>query len=1203
MKQSKVCPACGAQVSPRTLEGFCPACTAKLTFDPSADPPLRPPDGTTMKLGDYELLEEIGRGGMGVVYKARQRSLDRTIALKMILAGRFASEAEVQRFRAEAIAAATLAHPNIVAVHEVGELEGQHFFSMDYVDGLNLAQLAGDAPLPARQAARYVRLIAQAVQYAHDHHLIHRDLKPSNVLISRDDQPKLTDFGLAKRLTGDSDLTLSGQVLGSPNFSAPEQAAGHSKAAGPAGDVYSLGAILYYLVTGRPPFLAESLERTLHHVINTDPAAPGMINPAIPGDLETICLKCLEKEPGRRYRTAQEVAEDLRRFEADEPVHARAVGATERLWRWARRNPRIASLTVSLVAVIVSGLAGVIWQWQRAERHARIETQQRVRLEQILAHKEIEKAEELFADGDVSSALARLARVLRQDSMNHIAATRLLAALTYRNFALPVTAPLTHEAAVWSAQFGPDGQRVVTGADDGSVRVWNAQTGKLLADLSRHGAVVRHTEFSPDGQRIVTASADSTARVWDAHTGQPVTPPLQHASQVRRVHFSPDGSRVVTASGDATARVWDSRTGQPVTPPLPHALYVNEAAFSPDGNWVVTASDDDTACVWDARTGERLAGPLQHRDDVWSARFSPEGKRVVTASSDRTARVWDAVTEQPLAVALPHKELVMFASFSPDGTRVVTASWDDTARIWNAATGELVAPLLEFDSDVLYAEFSPDGRRVFTIADAAARVWDAEAGTPLTELMAHEAPLRHIGGFSPDGGRVVTASFDKAAIVWDVRGGAALPEVFDGQHASRAVTCSPDGRWIAAARGREFVAHVWDASQGEIVAGPLPHGGLIATTQLSPDGRRLLTASHDGNARIWDVRSGELTTPPLPHRKAVNSAQFSRDGRRVVTASDDETARIWDTESGRELTTPLRHGAYVHWAEFSPDDRKVVTASSETGDRTAQVWDAATGQPLAARLRHALGVQSARFSPDGRRILTASEDGTARLWDAATGQPLGRPLLHRGHVRWAEFSPDGRWVVTASLDKTARVWDAVTGEPLTEPLKHAAAMRAAHFSADSRRVVTVGIEDPVIRIRDAATGLMLFEPFQHEAKVEAVLFLPDGKRLATVGGDRRLRLWETFVPPLPVPDWLPELAEAVAAKRLDAQGRSIPVNATRVVELRQQLKPGNTTNFYAHWARWFFADRDARAISPFSRITMPEHSRRQAVEPNQNSVR
>ena len=331
--------------------------------------------------GDYQLLEEIARGGMGVVYRAHQRSLQRTVAVKMILAGHFAGKEMTQRFRGEAAAAGALQHPNIVAIHDIGMHRGQHFLSMDYVEGQNLAQLVGARPLPAQPAARYVKLIAEAIHYAHGQGILHRDLKPSNVLIdSATDQPRVTDFGLAKRLTSTSDfgfrtsdLTATGQILGSPNFMPPEQAGGSRGRLGRHSDIYGLGAILYYLMTARAPFQAPSLEATVTQVINTEPVSPRLLNPAVPQDLETICLKCLEKEPSRRYQTAQEVADELGRFLKDEPIVARPVSRAERVWRWCRRKPGLATVGAAalvLLLVVVVGAPVAIVRIDRARAEA-----------------------------------------------------------------------------------------------------------------------------------------------------------------------------------------------------------------------------------------------------------------------------------------------------------------------------------------------------------------------------------------------------------------------------------------------------------------------------------------------------------------------------------------------------------------------------------------------------------------------------------------------------------------------------------------------------------------------------------------------------------------------------------------------------------------------------------------------------------------
>jgi serine/threonine protein kinase len=374
----RICPNCSAALPPDAPSGLCPAC--RLKTDPPTKPAAKGPLGeptSTLKLGpeafvrahrfgDYELQEEIARGGMGVVWKARQATLNRTVALKMILAGNLAGEAEVQRFRREAEAAANLQHPNIVAIHEVGQHDGQHFYSMDYVEGRDLSALVREGgPLPPARAADCVQTIAEAVHFAHQRGTLHRDLKPQNVLMDAAGVPRITDFGLAKFVERDDSLTQTGAAMGSPSYMPPEQAAGHFDQVGPHSDVYSLGAILYELLTGRPPFRAETAMATMRQVMESDPVAPRKINPAVPPDLETICLKCLEKNPARRYHSARALAEELGRFLKHEPIQAIPVSSVRKAESWLRRNPWTLMAAGSFLVMVLAGL--LYWQYERAQ--------------------------------------------------------------------------------------------------------------------------------------------------------------------------------------------------------------------------------------------------------------------------------------------------------------------------------------------------------------------------------------------------------------------------------------------------------------------------------------------------------------------------------------------------------------------------------------------------------------------------------------------------------------------------------------------------------------------------------------------------------------------------------------------------------------------------------------------------------------------
>ena len=614
------------------------------------DPPATPGASEPTRIryfGDYEIIREIARGGMGVVFEARQASLNRKVALKMILAGQLADEDAVRRFYIEAEAAANLDHPGIVPIYEVGQHEGQHYFSMGFVEGQSLSQRVANGPLPSREAAALMVKVAEAIEYAHQRGVIHRDLKPANILLDRAGNPRVTDFGLAKKVQGDSGLTGSGQIMGTPSYMPPEQAGGKRGDVGPAADVYALGATLYALVTGRPPFQAATAMETVLQVLSDEPVPPRRLNPSVPRDLETSILKCLEKEPVKRYASASALAEDLRRYLAGEPILARPVGPPERAWRWCRRNPIVAG-AVGLVAaaLVVVAVLSLLY----ADRQTRLATSESLRADERTRHGaeqaraaaslrealsqsnrrlavlNFERGQTAFENGQIGPGLLWMVESWRSavaagDPGWHHAARANLAA--WQSHDIAVKAVLSHQDAVTSAAFSPDGKAVVTGGQDNTARLWDAATGKPIGSALTHQGWVRAVAFSPDGKAVLTGSIDKTARLWDAATGQPIGPPLAHQGAVYSVAFSPDGKTVLTGSYDKTARLWDAATGQPVGPPLAHHELVYAVAFSPDGKAVLTGSYDRTARLWDAVTGQPIGPPWRTRDRSGPWRSAP----------------------------------------------------------------------------------------------------------------------------------------------------------------------------------------------------------------------------------------------------------------------------------------------------------------------------------------------------------------------------------------------------------------------------------------------------------------------------------------------------------------------------------------------------------------------------------------------------
>lgn len=1048
------CATCGSQLD-STVDGLCAACLLQFGWqgfeEERAHQLVASPPGR-QRVGDYELLSEIARGGMGVVYRARQIGLKREVALKMILVGHWASNAQVQRFRLEAQASARLEHPNIVPIYDFGEHEGWHFFSLKLIEGDNLAHQLRVGHWPAleiagqQRIARLLRTVAEAVHFAHQRGILHRDLKPTNILIDREGTPYLTDFGLAKLIEETSDLTRTSAVLGTPAYMAPEQAAGRTEDVTVAADVYSLGAVLYELLAGQPPHQARTPLETLRQVVEQEVVPVHRLNPAVAPDLATICHKCLRREPAARYNSARELADDLERWLRSEPIAARSVTTLERIGYWSRRNPLSAGLASGLILLlaataIISATLAVKMRAARDEARANAMENLR-RLVELHAANGVRLAQA----GDPLHALPWLVEALRLDAGDSARErphrTRIASVLAQSP---ALDAMLFHDRIIQHAAFSPNGRLAATASFDGRVRITEVASGREICPPLEHTNLlfgVRYlyfVGFSPDGRRLVS-TCNHEAQIWDLATGARVGPPLQHTNEVRVALFSPDGARVLTGSLDGTAKVWNATTGE-LLAQLPHERGVLVAAWSPDGNIIATGGRDQCVRLWDARSGETQGAPLAHGRQISHLAFSPDSQHLLAASQEDSVRIYRA-EDGELTTALAAGSPVRWAGFSPDGERVLASGEDGEARLWHWAKGERPRCFTHPGEAVVWTGWSVDGQRVMTAGPARVQVWDRATGHRIGPPLAHNHVICH-AELSPDGRRVLTGCLDGTGRIWS------LPEKATASVAA-GKSCGPFNRFGLSPNAVGQL-QLWDALTGQLVSGALPGSRLPEVVSYSAKARRLATLDA-GLVKLFDCTSpvpAELASWPAP---AGCQIQLSPDGEQVLLSQRTRTELVRAVDG--KLIVALPHTNQVRHAAFHPDGKRLLTVCD---DQAARLWDIQTGTLLAPPMWHTDIPVFAAFSLDGRLAVTTGYDGTARLWNVTTGKPSLPPLNHVGLVSYAGFSSDGRQLVTFN-EQGARVWDVATGRAVTPPMPAPAAVTHLDFLPDNRHLLMVLVD-------------------------------------------------------------------------------------------------------------------------------------------------
>jgi WD40 repeat protein/serine/threonine protein kinase len=1191
-------------------------------------------------IGRYKLREQIGEGGCGVVYVAEQEQpVRRRVALKIIKLGMDTKQV-VARFEAERQALALMDHPNIAKVLDAGATEtGRPYFVMELVRGIKITDYCDKNNLSTRERLNLFIQVCAAIQHAHQKGVIHRDVKPSNVLVTLHDGvpvPKVIDFGIAKatsdqRLTDKTIYTAFEQFIGTPAYMSPEQAEMSGLDIDTRSDIYSLGVLLYELLTGRTPLDAATLLRagldemrriireqepqrpstrlsTLQEADLTTIAkhrhaeAPKLIS-LLRGDLDWIVIKALEKDRTRRFETVNALATDIKRHLDNEPIAARPPSQLYRLQKVVQRNKFACAAAGAVGVALLLGLGLSTWLFIRereahkvalsaehqqsilraeaekerraaeAHRHeaelqtlnatnekARADEQARIAIG-TLQQMKIQRAEDLFKADNTSLALALLAQVLRENPSNLVAAQRIMSALTERNFLIPRFAL---QGSNQLAAFSKDGSWLATVGPSNHLAILDSNSGRLVAGPVGLSNAVSALEFSADAAQLLVQSSNQVT-LWNSTSLVRSKDCSKLSQEIVSAHFTPYGPRVISADG-GNVFILDM-SGTVLAGPLEHDFDGAELTiFSRDGNRLAVSSRNSDLRIWDARTGVPLTAHLKAGGSGPTFCFSPDGKAFIVGSWGSAHAYFGDTSVVPLKhMALNHPACIPSVDFNPDGRTFVTGADDGTVRVWDASTGKLRSESIHRDGGIRTVQFDSSGKRLMSSsADHTIRLWSADSGQPITE------PLRHQGGLhkvemSSDARSVLLVS-ETNAQVWDLRPGKALPEVQPSEAQQDQSIVSPDGIFEVELQGhyngRPTQARILDHRTRRPLIGDLIFEANVFSVRFSPDSQRIalgigrVNGKAKGRAEIFDIRTGRKVMELPSDDWAAKCAEFSPDGRMIATGSMDGNVRLWDAQTSLPITAPLDDGGELEYVIFGPNSDILLTVG---GGQTAHIWNARKGIKL-HDLTHDGNINVGSFSPNGALVVTAGDDRTARIWEVKSGKML-HDLRHGFAVVRVVFSPDAKMLATSSQEGTVRVWNVAAGQQITEPLLHS-----------SR---------------------------QKEFSVFSLEFTNNAKQLAIGMGDGKL-LWDLPEASDSAPLWLADLAEAVAGRRLGdrMQLTSVPVEDIFSVKSRIERNRDPMTDPYLRFAKWFFADKANRAISPLSKISVRNYFQNCATAEN-----
>jgi WD40 repeat protein/tetratricopeptide (TPR) repeat protein/tRNA A-37 threonylcarbamoyl transferase component Bud32 len=1159
-----VCPHCQSpvQVAEENLSDvvLCSACGSSFGIGNQVQTTIAAPRGAG-SLGKFDLLEGVGSGAFGTVYRARDRELDRTVAIKVPRSGNFSNQDEQERFLREARSVAQLRHPSIVSVYEVGQSDGTPYLVSEFVDGTTLADYLTGARPSTRESTELVAKVADALQYAHSQGVVHRDVKPSNIMLDADGMPHVLDFGLARRDAGDATMTTDGQVLGTPAYMSPEQAKGESHSVDGRGDVYSLGVIFYQLLTGELPFRGNT-RMLLHQLLHDEPRPPRRINDLVPRDLETVCLKAMAKDRSRRYATAGEFADDLRRYLRGEPIAARPVGKVERCWRWCRRKPLVAGLAATVAVLLAGSSVGGLLVAHRESQLA-ADKGKLAEKNANLAESERNAKEKAQHIADENLKLAEQAEAARRESQTMLADMQTERGMMSAAQEEPAKAMLWFASAASVTPHDPSREA----ANRRRARNWMSDSFLPVAALSSHSTGdCREFAFQPNGDLLLSLQGGSLY-IWDWRAEQSLSWTAE-LTAVRSGIWAPDGRRLAIGVADEV-QIRDVPSGAIV-----HRLNmpsqigpIAAMAYTRDGKRLAIAGK--TVQLWNLSAEAALERQWPHPQPVHALLFNRAGTRLVTACSDKQVRVFDIFGDrrnfEPLFPPLPHAPQFDLPPvlFDNDQRLITITRPAGPLGWWDTNTGQNAQPATA-DLRISYVRrlaASPDGRWFAAGADRIVVIWNVNG----ERFKAPHANLVKALAFRPDNSGLVSGCDDWMARLWSIPRSDRRPVAIPQMEMITNCAFSDDGAFLAV-RGADET-RVWKCPAPGAVVGQIGWKQRVWRARPGFDGQWVTcSAWHEGpidrgrfsSLAVVEARTGRPAGPAIPVNDIFDSVLCADNRSVAVGALDGQTGKlsVFDVSTGRELFSPIklpRLPISVAARPGHPDvgvmclSGDIVVVDQRGGARLLDIIDEPSSNVLRTWCRVA-------YSPDGSKLIALTSRNEVVVRDATTGKllyPPIQPVLLDGPCRTLAVSDDSRWLATGVNGRNAvQVWDLTTGQAAGAPLLEPGdfyGIFAVTFSPDGRWVLS-GNKDGRARVWDWRTGALVCPPLQHADEVLDVAFTPDGRHALTAVRNGTVHIWELatgklIAPPLryPLPPFTSTETISVVGEHVIAGAIGYPV--------------------------------------------------------------